>query len=57
MCNIVIRKSYRFLRYVEKYGTARQITDDTWRMRIAYWIPKVTNAHSEYVLFMAFPLQ
>jgi hypothetical protein len=27
------------------------------RMRIAYWIPKATNTHSEYVTFIAFPLQ
>jgi len=24
-----------------------------WRMRIAYWIPKTTNTHSEYVIFTA----
>jgi hypothetical protein len=28
-----------------------------WRMRIACWIPKATNTHSEYVSFIAFPLQ
>ena len=28
-----------------------------WRMRIAYWIPKATNIHSEYVTLIAFPLQ
>jgi len=28
-----------------------------WRMFIAYWIPKLTNAHSEYVILTAFPLQ
>ena len=27
------------------------------RMRIACWIPKVTNLHSEYVVLIAFPLQ
>jgi hypothetical protein len=27
------------------------------RMRIAYWIPKATNTHSEYVILIAFPLQ
>ena len=26
-------------------------------MRIASWIPKFTNAHSEYVMLIAFPLQ
>ena len=28
-----------------------------WRMRIAYWIPKATNALTEYVTLIAFPLQ
>jgi len=28
-----------------------------WYMRIAFWIPKATNTHSEYVTFIAFPLQ
>ena len=29
----------------------------TWRTRIACWIPKATNTHSEYVTLIAFPLQ
>jgi hypothetical protein len=28
-----------------------------WRMRISRWVPKATNTHSEYVIFIAFPLQ
>ena len=28
-----------------------------WGMRIACWIPKATNTHSEYVMLIAFPLQ
>jgi len=28
-----------------------------WRMRIACWVPKATNTHSEYVILIAFPLQ
>ena len=28
-----------------------------WRMRIACWITKAANAHSEYVIIIAFPLQ
>jgi hypothetical protein len=28
-----------------------------WRMRIACWIPKATNTHSQYVILMVFPLQ
>ena len=28
-----------------------------WRMRIACWIPKATNTHSQYVILVASPLQ
>jgi hypothetical protein len=28
-----------------------------WRMRTACWIPKAAYTHSEYVTFIAFPLQ
>jgi len=44
---------------VEKYGTARQVTDDNIirRMPFACWIPEATDTHSEYVIFIAFPLQ
>jgi len=28
-----------------------------WRMLIARWIPKATNTHSEYVIFIASALQ
>jgi hypothetical protein len=28
-----------------------------WRMRIACWIPKATNIHSEYVIPIRFPQQ
>jgi len=28
-----------------------------WRMRIACWISKATNTHSEYVILVVFPLQ
>ena len=28
-----------------------------WQMRIACWIPKATNTHSQYVIVIAFPLQ
>ena len=27
-----------------------------WRMRIACWIPKATNTHSQYVILIALPL-
>jgi hypothetical protein len=44
---------------VEKYGTARQATDDNIirRMRIACRITKATDTHSEYVIRIAFPWQ
>jgi hypothetical protein len=28
-----------------------------WRMRIACWIPKATNTHSEYTILIACPVQ
>jgi hypothetical protein len=28
-----------------------------WHMRIAYWIQKAINTHSEYVNLITFPLQ
>jgi hypothetical protein len=28
-----------------------------WRMRIAWWITKTTDNHSEYVIFVAVPQQ
>jgi hypothetical protein len=41
---------------VEKYGTARQATNDNTirRMRVACWITKATDAQSESVIFFAF---
>jgi hypothetical protein len=44
---------------VEKYGTARQATDDNiiWHMRFAGWITKATDTHSEYVTLITFPRQ
>jgi hypothetical protein len=44
---------------VEKYGRNRQATYDniTRRLRIAFWITKVTYPHSEYVIIIAFPRQ
>jgi len=28
-----------------------------WRMRIACWIPKAINTHSQYAILIPFPLQ
>jgi len=43
----------------ENYGTARQAADDNilQRMRFACWINKAIDELSEYVIFIAFPLQ
>ena len=40
----------------EKHRTAGHATEEntTQRMRIACWIPKATNTHSEYVIFVFF---
>jgi hypothetical protein len=54
--NNVFSKIVSFMGYVEKYGTARQATDDNIirRMRFACWITKATDTHSEYVIVNAF---
>jgi hypothetical protein len=59
MLSLFLRENHAFfLDKEEKYDTAREATDDTIRrMRIACWIPKVTNTRSEYVILFAFPLQ
>ena len=60
LCSITFsRKSCRLWDNVEKYGTARQATDDNIirRMRFACWITKATDTHSECVILIAFPRQ
>jgi len=44
---------------VDNYGRALQSTGDIiiGRMRIACWITKATETHSEYVMLIAFPRQ
>ena len=44
---------------MEKYGRARQATDDNIirRMRFACWITKATDTHSQYIILIAFPRQ
>ena len=48
-----------FMRCCVKICTARQATDDyiTLLIRLACWINKATDTHSEYVIFTAFPRQ
>jgi hypothetical protein len=57
--NNVFRKSCRLWDNVEKYGTARQATDDNIirRMRFACWVTNATDTHSEYVILIAFTRQ
>jgi len=51
-------KSFRLWDNVEGYCRVGQATGDSVaRMRIACWITKARNAHPEYVLLIAFPLQ
>jgi hypothetical protein len=49
------RKSWRLLANVEKYGTARQATDDNTmrRMRMACWITKTTDTPLKYLIIIA----
>jgi hypothetical protein len=53
------RKSCRLRNNKEKYGTARQATDDNIirRMRFACWINKAIDTRSEHVILIAFPRQ
>jgi hypothetical protein len=59
MFNISFRKSCRLWDNLEKYGTARQDTDDNIirRMRFACWITKATDTHSKCAIVIAFPWQ
>ena len=47
----VFRKSSRLWDNVEKYGRARQATDDTIirRMRFACWMIKATDTHTQNI--------
>jgi hypothetical protein len=42
---------------VEKYCRPGWATEDNVVHALACWIPDVTNAHPEYVIHIAFPLQ
>jgi hypothetical protein len=60
LCSLpFFQKSCQFWDNVEKYGGAREATDDnvTRRMRFGCWITKATNIHSEYVILIAFTRQ
>ena len=55
MFSSLFRKSCCSWNSVEK--TLYSHTSTIWRMRVAWWITKVTGIHSEYVIFTAFPRQ
>jgi hypothetical protein len=60
LCSITFpQKQCHLWDNVEKYSTARQATDDNtiWCMHFACCITKATDAHSEYVILIAFPRQ
>ena len=58
LCSITsIRKSCPLWDKVENYCRATQATKTIRRMRFECWLPKATNAHSQYVIGIAFPLQ
>ena len=42
---------------VEKYVRTKQATDVNVTRRFMCWITKATDAHSEYVILIAFPRQ
>ena len=59
LCSIFsFRKSCILWDNMEKHCIGKQARDDIIRrMRFAGWIPKATDTHSEYVIFIAFPPQ
>ena len=52
-----LRKSCRLWDNMENYRRAGRPHVTIWHMRIACWIPKATNTHSECVSLIAFRLQ
>jgi len=57
LCSITFfRKSCRLWDIMKRYGTGRQATDDNIirHIHIACCITKVTDTHSEYVIFITF---
>jgi len=55
--NFFKKKNFTFYEIMWKNTVQPGRPQMTWRMYIAYWIPTATNTHSEYVIFIAFPLQ
>jgi hypothetical protein len=57
LCSVTVFPKNRALNEImcERYGIDRRVTDRNIarRMRFECWIPKATNTHSEYVIFIA----
>jgi hypothetical protein len=47
------------MRYVEKYCSAEEITDENTlrRMHFVRWVTQATNTHLDYVILIAFLMQ
>ena len=55
LCSVTFsRKSCRLWDNVVQRGRPQMAI---WRMRSSCWIPNATDTHSEYVIFITFPLQ
>ena len=59
LCSKYVFRKSRRLYNVEKYGTSRQAKDYNIKgcMRLACWITKATETHSEYVILLPFAQQ
>jgi hypothetical protein len=59
VCLVTVSENCAVCENVVNYGRARQATDDNiiQRMRLACWIPKATNTHSEFGILISFSLQ
>jgi hypothetical protein len=57
MFNSLIFENAPFMRMWKNMVRPVRPLMTVWRMHIARWIPKATNTLSEYVIFIAFPLQ
>jgi len=59
LCSVTFffRKPCRLWDIVEKWCRVGRPQVTIWRLRVACWITKAADTHSEYVILIAFPLQ
>jgi len=58
LCSITGFRNFAFYEIMWKiFAEPARPQTTIWRLRVAYWIPEATDAHSEYVILIAFPLQ